>query len=131
MRTKTDFIGFGDEMEKENVVIINDSHHKFDNYISEKVDCIVYNLGFLPGGDKQITTLADTSLKSIDAGLELLVSGGIMSIAVYRGHTEGKNEENCIIDYVKNLPKNKYGVMAHTFINRADTSPMLIIIEKK
>ena len=51
----------------------------------------MYNLGFLPGGNKEITTLAKTTMKSIEDGLELLDSNGIMTIAVYRGHAEGKN----------------------------------------
>ena len=52
---------------KENVSVINDSHHKFKEYVLEdKVNCIMYNLGFLPGGNKEITTLAKTTMKSIE-----------------------------------------------------------------
>ena len=117
---------------KENVSIINDSHHKFKEYVLEdKVNCIMYNLGFLPGGNKEITTLAKTTMKSIEDGLELLDSNGIMTIAVYRGHAEGKNEEHFIMEYVRKLPKNLYGVMLHEYLNRAKTAPLLIVIEKK
>ena len=111
---------------------LNDSHHKFDEYVIEdKVNCIMYNLGFLPGSNKEITTLAKTTMKSIEAGLELLDSNGIMTIAIYRGHSEGKNEENFIMEYVRNLPKNIYGVMLHEYLNRAKSAPLLIVIEKK
>ena len=91
----------------------------------------MYNLGFLPGGNKEITTLAKTTMKSIGEGLELLDSNGIMTSAVYRGHAEGKNEEHFIMEYVRNLPKNIYGVMLHEYLNRAKTAPLLIVIEKK
>ena len=114
-----------------NIVVINDSHHLFKNYISENVDCIMYNLGFLPGGNKEITTLHNTSLESIKVGLELLNSGGIMTICIYRGHDEGKIEETCILEYLKTLPKNVYGVMVHSYLNRQNISPLLVIIEKK
>ena len=68
---------------RKNVSVVNDSHHKFDEYVIEdKVNCIMYNLGFLPGSNKEITTLAKTTMKSIEAGLELLVSNGIMTIAM-------------------------------------------------
>ena len=93
--------------------------------------CICYNLGYLPGGNKNITTLAETSLKSIQLSLNLLSSNGIMAIAIYRGHNEGKEEENCILQYLRNLPKNKFGVMIHECINRSNTSPLLVIVEKK
>ncbi|MCI9070182.1 class I SAM-dependent methyltransferase [Clostridium sp.] len=114
-----------------NVIIINESHHKIDKFINEKVDCVCYNLGYLPGGNKEITTLAETSLKSIQLSLNLLSKNGIISIAIYRGHNEGMEEKNCIIKYLKTLPKNSFGVMIHECINRSEKSPLLIIVEKK
>lgn len=114
-----------------NVIIINESHHKIDKFINEEVDCVCYNLGYLPGGNKEITTLAETSLKSIQLSLNLLSKNGIISIAIYRGHNEGIEEKNCIIKYLKTLPKNSFGVMIHECINRSEKSPLLIIVEKK
>lgn len=119
------------EKNKENVNVICDSHHLFKQYVNEEVDCIMYNLGFLPGGNKEITTLHETSLKSICEGLELLSSGGIMTICIYRGHNEGKREETCILEYVENLDKSRYGVMLHSFMNRKNNAPILVVIEKK
>lgn len=119
------------DKKKDNVNIINDSHHLFKSYINEPVDCIMYNLGFLPGGNKEITTLHDTSLDSIKSGLDILRSGGIMTICIYRGHNEGKIEETCILEYLKTLPKNHFGVMVQSYLNRQDISPLLVVIEKK
>ena len=115
---------------KDNVKVINDSHHKLNEYVKEPVDCIIYNLGYLPGGDKNITTNYETSLLSIKIGLQLLNYGGIMAICIYKGHNEGKREEACILSYVKNLPKNEFGVMNHSYLNRNINAPSLIIIEK-
>lgn len=114
-----------------NVSVINESHHLFNEYINQEVDCIMYNLGFLPGGDKGITTMHETSLESIKIGLELLRSGGMMTICIYRGHNEGKKEESCILSYLENLNKSKFGVMTHSYLNRADNAPVLVVIEKK
>lgn len=114
-----------------NVVVINDSHENLDEYISEKIDCIIYNLGFLPGGNKEITTNHKSSLISIKKGLDLLNSGGIAAICIYRGHVEGKVEEKEILQYVKELPKSQYGVMYHEFMNRSKDAPLLLIVEKK
>ncbi len=116
---------------KDNVEVINASHHLFKKYINEKVDCIMYNLGFLPGGNKEITTLHETSLESIKEGLDILENGGIMTICIYRGHYEGKIEETCILEYLKKLPKNQFGVMVQFYLNRQDISPLLVVIEKK
>ena len=119
------------QKKKENVKVIHSSHDLFQEYVDKKVDCIMYNLGFLPGGDKNITTKSETSLKSINTGLNLLNSGGIMTICLYRGHDEGKREENIIIPYLKEIDKSVYGVMYHSFLNRNKKSPVLVIIEKK
>ena len=55
-----------------------DSHSNMANYAEpETVDCIVFNLGWLPGGDHRIFTHADTSFAAISAGLELLKKGGL------------------------------------------------------
>ena len=115
----------------ENVKVINDSHSEFEKYINEEVDCIMYNLGFLPGGNKEITTMHESSLKSIKEGLDILSSGGIMTICIYTGHDEGKIEETCIMELLKDLPKNKFGVMEHRFINRKNNPPILVVVEKK
>ncbi|MDV4151783.1 class I SAM-dependent methyltransferase [Clostridium sp. AL.422] len=115
----------------DNVTIINDSHHLFKAYVDESVDCIMYNLGFLPGGNKEITTLHETSLESIKVGLEILSSGGIMTICIYTGHNEGKIEETCILEYLKTLPKKHFGVMIQSYLNRQNTPPLLVVIEKK
>ncbi|MBC2581352.1 class I SAM-dependent methyltransferase [Clostridium sp. DJ247] len=117
--------------EKNNVLLINDSHENFNEYISENIDCIMYNLGFLPGGDKNITTTWQSTLKSLECGLKILENGGIITLALYRGHEEGKKEEKAILNFVENLPKNKYGVLLHSFLNRDNNPPLLIVIEKK
>lgn len=114
-----------------NVKIINESHHKIDEFVNEEINCICYNLGYLPGGNKEVTTIAETSLKSIQISLDLLAQNGLMAIAIYRGHDEGKEEENCILKYLRTLPKNKYGVMLHECINRSNIAPLLVIVEKK
>lgn len=115
---------------KNNVNIICDSHENLLNYIEVKVDCVMYNLGFLPGGDKNITTHAETTIKSMEQALILLKPGGIISMALYVGHEEGEREKNAILQFASELPKNEYGVMLHSYINRNNKAPMLLIIEK-
>lgn len=117
--------------QKKNVVVINDSHHKFLEYINEEVDCIIYNLGFLPGGDKTITTCHKFSIDSIMIGIDILKSGGLMLITSYRGHEEGMSEYECIQELLSTLPKNKYAIMKHEIINRSNKSPVLFVVEKK
>ncbi|GIM29754.1 rRNA methyltransferase [Clostridium polyendosporum] len=116
---------------KPNVKVIYDSHESFEKYIPEEVDCIMYNLGFLPGNNKEITTKAETTVNSLKTAIKILRKGGIITIALYSGHEEGKKELAEVLDYVKVLPKNEFAVLYHQFLNRQSTAPSLVVIEKK
>ncbi|HAG45094.1 MAG TPA: rRNA methylase [Clostridium sp.] len=119
------------DKKKKNVILIKDCHSKLKEYVKESVDVVMYNLGFLPGGDKSITTEVSTTLTSIESSVEILKSGGIITIAIYIGHEEGEKEKNEILKYVSSLPKDKYGAMLHKVLNRSEKAPQLIVIEKK
>lgn len=115
---------------KGNVSLICDSHANLTEYVEEKVDCIVFNLGFLPGGNKEITTKAGSTIESIRQSLTLMKEGAIMTIAIYSGHEEGMKEKEAVLNLVAGLPKDDYGVMLHSFFNRNKNAPMLLVIEK-
>ena len=53
------------------------------------------------------------------------------SITFQTFNDEGKIEETCILEYLKTLPKNEFGVMTQSYLNRQNTSPLLVVIEKK
>ncbi len=64
---------------------------------------IVYNLGYLPGGNKSITTMTETTLESLDTALRLLSADGALSVMCYPGHDEGKREYEAVLQWVKVL----------------------------
>jgi SAM-dependent methyltransferase len=115
--------------QEKNTILINESHENLQNFIDDKVDCIMYNLGFLPGGDKAITTKSHSTIKSLENALSILNPGGIISIAIYTGHSEGMKEHDAIMKFISGFSKKDYGTMLHSFMNR-DNAPKLLIIEK-
>jgi hypothetical protein len=52
-------------------------------------------------------------------------------ICIYTGHSEGKEEETCILVYLEKLPKSQYGTMLHTYLNRINNRLKLVIVEKR
>ena len=114
----------------ENVVLINDSHEKVDKYILEALDAAIYNLGYLPKGDKSITTKAKSTVISILKTLELLKSNGILIIVSYIGHPGGMDEKNALEGILKDLDQKKFNVLKNEFINQKNSPPLLYIIEK-
>ncbi|MGL4763188.1 MAG: tRNA (mnm(5)s(2)U34)-methyltransferase [Sarcina sp.] len=122
---------FYKEKNFDNVTVILDSHEHFNKYIEKNVDCIVYNLGYLPGASKYITTKMDSTIRSIESGLELLKANGIMFIVMYPGHEEGAREKDSILKLAKSLNTKHFGVLYQEFINRPNNPPCLLVIEKK
>lgn len=112
-----------------NVILINDSHEEIDKYINEQIDCIIYNLGYLPGGNKNITTKAESTVSSIKKATRLIRNNGFIILCVYIGHKEGIKEKKFILEYLSTLPKNQYSIIIHQFFNR-NNAPLLISIEK-
>ena len=60
------------------------------------VAAIMFNLGYLPGGDKRITTKVESTLRAIDNALSLLQAGGILTVLAYRGHPGGEAEYQAV-----------------------------------
>ncbi len=93
------------------------------------IKLIVYNLGYLPGGDKTRTTKVETTLCSVQQGLALLQPGGLISITCYPGHQEGAREEIALFEFVYQLNSGIWSVSHHTWINRKQ-SPTLFLLQK-
>lgn len=64
---------------------------------------ICFNLGYLPGGNKSIVTIPATTLKALDASLELLRLGGVLTATLYSGHSGGKAERDAVLGWVEGL----------------------------
>ncbi len=119
-----------EEGEFENYTLIKDSHANALLHIPEKIKAGVFNLGYLPGGDKSVTTLHESTLKAVDAAIELLAPDGIILIAVYPGHDEGTIEGNLLYEKLKEISRFKLCISQFKIIN-SPTSPFFFIIESK
>ena len=113
------------------VFLLQRSHAEFPEECQRgSVKLIVYNLGYLPGGNKSLTTIAPTTLVSVQNALLLLEHGGAVSITCYPGHPEGKIEEEALLAFLQGLNLKYFSVCHHRWLNRAD-SPSLLLIQKK
>jgi len=110
--------------------LILDSHSNAKNYISEPVSVGVFNLGYLPGGDKSLTTRVDTTLEAVTAAVELMANGGIVFITVYPGHEEGKLEGELLEKKYAGLDRRIYCFSSFKILN-SPSSPYFLIIERK
>lgn len=101
------------------IILCNQSNETIHEIVSPQAPhLIVYNLGYLPGGDKTITTQTETTLMSIKSCLRLLSPGGALSITCYPGHEEGAREEKAIIEFLSSLSSKEWLVCHHQYLNR-------------
>jgi SAM-dependent methyltransferase len=111
--------------------LFQQSHETFPEIAyQKKISLIVYNLGYLPGGDKRLTTACSSTLTSIQKALDLVTTGGVISITCYPGHEEGAKEENLLKELLSTLPQDTWNVCHHTWVNR-EKAPSLFLLQKK
>lgn len=91
----------------------------------------IFNLGYLPKGDKTIITKAETTLIAIKEILPRLRKSGLLLLVVYYGHEGGKTEKESVLNYVQTLSQMDYSVLHYDFLNQKNDPPFLIAIEKK
>lgn len=91
-----------------------------------RIRAITFNLGYLPKGDKSITTEPATTLAALRSSYDWLAENGVLSILCYRGHPGGKAEEEAVRKLIED------GNWTNEIItgNESDESPVLHWIEK-
>ena len=112
-----------------NYKLFLDSHENIDKI--EKFDLVIYNLGYLPGSDKKITTLMDSTIVSLKKATEKISEGGIIIVVSYLGHENSLEERQGVDEFLKNLGQKKFKVEKREFYNQKHNPPIVYLIEKK
>lgn len=114
----------------ENYTLIHDSHQYVKNYVKTPFRAGMFNLGWLPGGDKSITTLRESTMPAVEAAIDLMDRDAILNIAVYPGHAEGDAEGQMLCTYLSGISRHKICATRVNILN-SPTSPYFIVIETK
>ena len=115
----------------ENYTLICASHHLVRDYVKEPIKCGMFNLGYLPrSGKKAVTTLRETTMPAVEAAIDLLAPDGVLLIAIYPGHEEGRLEGEMLREYFSTLSRFKVCCSEFRILN-SPTSPYFFLIETK
>jgi len=106
-------------------------HEHMREAVGEPVKAIVFNLGWLPGGDHRITTLTETTLPAIQQALALLLPMGVLVICVYPGHPEGEREQEMVTRLLSSLSPREYNVLMQQFLNAGAGAPLCFAVQKQ
>lgn len=120
------------EAKYENYTLICGSHENILVYVpSDRDICVImFNLGWLPGGDHSKTTLRTSTLPAVKGAVQLLGDDGIILIAVYPGHPEGAAEGEMLEEYFSTLDRRVWCATKVRIVN-SPTSPYFFAVEKK
>lgn len=111
--------------------VLRADHSRPSEWMEERADLFIYNLGYLPKGDKSIRTTAKSTIQSVQAVIaDWLNPGGIILLTFYPGHPGGEEERDGILDYAKGLDQREYLVWHSRFINQINSPPEFLLIER-
>ena len=110
--------------------LIRSGHEHMREFVKEPVRAVVFNLGWLPGGDHAVTTHWETTSRAVQAALELLQSGGVLVICAYPGHAEGDRERQELTGMLGGLNNREYNVLRQQFLNAGAGAPECFVVQK-
>jgi len=90
-----------------------------------RMNAVMFNLGFLPGGDKSLITKTTSTLSALSATSGLLEPGGILSVITYPGHSFGNEEALAVENWMSSLLSDRFEVQAIKAVNRIQPAPEL------
>jgi tRNA A58 N-methylase Trm61 len=115
--------GFADRVE-----FHQESHTRIGAHASPgTVAAVMFNLGYLPGGDHAIATDVSETLHAINQAVEVLKPGGLISIVCYPGHEAGINEAAAVEDKLASLTQEGWRVAAYKMHGTLRPAPILLL----
>ena len=113
------------------VSFIFDGHENIEKYVQHPVKVVMFNLGYLPGGEHRIITRKETTIIALKKSLSLLTADGLLSVVIYSGHQGGAEEKEAVENFFETIPKNEMHVVKIHHLNRLESSPYIILAQNQ
>lgn len=117
------------------LTLIQASHADMDDKIPPqyhgKINAVMFNLGYLPGGDKSIITRTDSTVTALNSASRLLSSKGVITVLAYPGHQGGDLETFQVINWCEQLTDEHFSVGYIYSVKSNNSSPRLFVIRKQ
>ncbi len=94
-----------------------------------RVAAVMFNLGYLPGGDHGLVTQASSTLAALSASLRLVRVGGVVTVVLYPGHEGGQTEATAVEKWAGGVSQEHFHVMSYRFLNQRNHPPYVIAFE--
>lgn len=94
------------------------------------VAVVMFNLGYLPGKDHELTTESGETLAALEISLELLKSGGVLSVICYPGHPAGAAEAVAVEAWMAAQTGKGWRVAKYGAVGTRRPAPFLLLAGK-
>jgi SAM-dependent methyltransferase len=95
-----------------------------------RIAAVMFNLGYLPGGNRSLATRTDSSLRAIRSALGILQPGGILTAIAYTGHPGGSAEAVAVESLLLDLSPAEYEITQHSAASERAIAPCLFVVTK-
>ena len=110
------------------VTLVHAGHEEMQQHVNGPVKAVLFNLGYLPGGDHSMITRPETTGVALQHSLKLLAPGGIVMVTVYPGH--GGGEKQTVDDWAAGLEPRQYHSWRMGQMNVISSAPYCILVQK-
>ena len=116
------------------LTLIHASHADMDERVPPQhhgtISVIMFNLGYLPGGDKSIITRTDSTLRALNSASRLLTTEGLITILAYPGHDGGDTETDRVKNWCEQLNPDQFNVRTIYSTEYKESAPRLFVVSK-
>lgn len=112
------------------VVTVHAGHESMTAHLTGPVNLVVFNLGYLPGGDRGLTTRPETTLSGLVQSLSILNPGGILLVTVYPGHDGALAEQLAVEEWAVGLDQRSFHSWRMGQVNAAAAAPYLLLVQR-
>jgi SAM-dependent methyltransferase len=120
---------------RENVTLLKRSHDELEAILKDhswsSPRLVLFNLGYLPGGDQDFVTSAATTIPALRQALSVLARDGTVIAVLYTGHSGGLEEAETVVEWALDLDPKQYSVSKHQWLNHTGMAPFVLTIQPR
>lgn len=116
-----------------NVTVVEGDHAEMARWLPPewqgRVAAVVFNLGYLPGGDHSRLTRSESTITALEAAACQLAPEGVITVMAYPGHAGGADELSAVEAWLRKLD-GTYTWNRHEGAPGRSASPVLFVIRR-
>ena len=105
--------------------------HSLCSQYAQTISAITFNLGYLPGSDKSIQTIPESTLAALRSASELLKPNGLLLVTAYRGHDGGLSEADSVAKWMQQVDSRGWTIESHEPVVTGDRIPPILWVARK